>query len=116
MYNREQPFRPMLVTFNSIEPKLTLFKNIHYIRKVKKYEEIRVSSDLTKEERENEKELWEEAKKLQDHERPGAFIYKVRVPAWARKIEKTKRLREGDGRHVNKVFKKVDYAHCSAHI
>ena len=41
-YNREQPFRPMMVTFNSIEPKLTLFKNIHYIRKVKKYEEIRV--------------------------------------------------------------------------
>jgi predicted DNA binding CopG/RHH family protein len=35
-YNREQHFRPMLVTFNSIEPKLTLFKNIHYIRKVKK--------------------------------------------------------------------------------
>ena len=34
-YNREQHFRPMLVTFNSIEPKLTLFKNIHYIRKEK---------------------------------------------------------------------------------
>ena len=34
--NITENFRPMMVTFNSIEPKLTLFKNIHYIRKVKK--------------------------------------------------------------------------------
>ena len=33
-----------------------------------------------------------------------------------KKDRKNKRLREGDGRHVNKVFKKVDYADCSAHI
>jgi hypothetical protein len=38
-----------------------------------------------KQERENEKELWEEAKKLKEQERPGAFIYKVRGLPWARK-------------------------------
>ena len=39
-----------------------------------------------KQERENEKELWEEAKKLQEQERYEVFIYKVRGLPWARKI------------------------------
>jgi hypothetical protein len=61
-FNNETRDRPLLVTLSSVESKLVLFKNIHHIRELTEYEKVNVSNDLTKAEREKEKQLWQEAK------------------------------------------------------
>ena len=61
-FNNETRDRPLLVTPSSVESKLVLFKNIHHIRELTEYEKVNVSNDLTKAEREKEKQLWQEAK------------------------------------------------------
>jgi hypothetical protein len=62
-FNNEKRDRPLLVTLSRVESKLVLFKNIHRIRELTEYEKVNVSNDLTKAEREKEKQLWQEAKK-----------------------------------------------------
>lgn len=61
-FNNEKRDRPLLVTLSSVESKLVLFKNIHRIRELTEYEKVNVSNDLTKAEREKEKQIWQEAK------------------------------------------------------
>ena len=58
----EKRDRPLLVTLCSVESKLVLFKNIHRIKELTEYEKVNVSNDLTKAEREKEKQIWQEAK------------------------------------------------------
>lgn len=87
-FNNEKRDRPLLVTLSSVESKLVLFKNIHRIRELTEYEKVNVSNDLTKAEREKEKQLWQEAKKLQLNDKSGDFIYKVRGPPWTRRVTK----------------------------
>ena len=87
----ETSSRPLMVNMQSVEAKLMLFKNIHQIKNVPKYKTVNVSNDLTKAERENEKKLWIEAKKLQEKEESGEYIYRVRGPPWARKVVKMKK-------------------------
>ncbi|VDI18485.1 Hypothetical predicted protein [Mytilus galloprovincialis] len=89
-YDKEKTNRPLLVHLKSIDSKLTLFRNMHYIRSYPKYQKVNVSNDLTKSEREEEKRLWAEAKKLQENN-SGDFLFKVRGPPWARKVVKIKR-------------------------
>ncbi len=83
--------RPIRVIFESIDPKLALFKNMHYIKSSPKYEKVGVANDLTKTERENEKRLWNEAQKLQKGAKGKDFLYKVRGPPWARKVVEIKK-------------------------
>ena len=45
-----------------------------------KYTDINVSNDLTKTGRAREKELWEEAKKMNDKDDSGDYKYKVGAP------------------------------------
>lgn len=78
--------RPIRVVFKTIDPKLALFKNMHYIRSSPKYEKVGAANDLTRTERENEKRLWNEAQKLQKSAKGNDFLYKVRGPPWARKV------------------------------
>ena len=87
-FNNEKRDRPLLVTLSSVESKLMLFKNIHRIRELAEYGKVNVSNDLTKAEREKEKQLWQEAKKQQLNDKSGNFIYKVRGPPWARRVTK----------------------------
>jgi hypothetical protein len=74
-FDQEKACRPLLVQLQSVEPK---------------YKDINVSNDLTKTERAKEKELWEEAKKM-DKDDSGDYEYKVRGPPWARKVAKIKK-------------------------
>jgi len=90
-FNNEKRDRPLLVTLSSVESKLVLFINIHRIRELTEYEKVNVSNDLTKAEREKEKQLWQEAKKKQLKDKSGDFIYKVRGPPWARRVMKLKK-------------------------
>ncbi|VDI00129.1 Hypothetical predicted protein [Mytilus galloprovincialis] len=90
-YDSKKDSRPLLVNLKSIDSKLTLFKNMHYIRGMPKYEKVNVSNDLTQSEREQEKVLWAEAKKLQEQCISGEYQYKVRGPPWARKVIRIKK-------------------------
>ncbi|CAG2203305.1 unnamed protein product [Mytilus edulis] len=76
-YDSKKDSRPLLVNLKSIDSKLTLFKNMHYIRGMPKYEKVNVSNDLTQSEREQEKVLWAEAKKLQEQCISGEYQYKL---------------------------------------
>lgn len=80
--------RPILVTLNSSDKKKELFKNISKLRESENenVNELKISNDLTKEERKNELKLYKEAKDLS----AGDDKYKVRSPSWARKIVKVK--------------------------
>jgi hypothetical protein len=60
-----------LVQLQSVEANITLFKNVHYLKALPKYTDTHVSNDLTKTERAREKELWEEAKKMNDNDDSG---------------------------------------------
>ena len=79
-FDKEKACRPLLVQLQSVEAKITLFKNIHYMymKALPKYKDINVSNDLTKNERARKKELWEEAKKMKDKDDSGDYKYKVR--------------------------------------
>ena len=79
-FDKEKACRPLLVQLQSVEAKITLFKNVHYMKALPKYKDINVSNDLTKTERAKEKELWEEAKKM-DKDDSGDYEYKVRGPS-----------------------------------
>jgi hypothetical protein len=69
-----------LVQLQSVEAKITLFKNVHYLTALPKYTDINVSNDLTKTERAREKALWEEAKKMNDKDDSGDYKYKMGGP------------------------------------
>jgi hypothetical protein len=60
-----------LVQLQSFEAKITLFKNVHYLKALPKYTDINVINDLAKTGRAREKELWEEAKKMNDNDDSG---------------------------------------------
>jgi hypothetical protein len=47
------------------------------LRALSKYTDINVSNDLTKTERASEKELWEEAKKMNDKDDSWDYKYKM---------------------------------------
>ena len=79
-----------MVQLQSVEAKITLFKNVHYLKAFPKYTDINVSNDLTKTGRAREKELWEEAKKMNDKDDSGDYKYKMGAPL-ARKVAKIKK-------------------------
>ena len=54
-FDKEKACRPLLVQLQSVEAKITLFKNIHYMKALPKYKDINVSNDLTKTERARKK-------------------------------------------------------------
>ncbi|CAC5382826.1 unnamed protein product [Mytilus coruscus] len=91
-FNKEKLNRPILVKLPSAEPKITLFRNIHYIKTNPKYEKVGVSNDLTQAEREQEKRFWDQARRQTEEEVSGDYHFKVRGPPWARKVVKLKKL------------------------
>lgn len=90
-YDNTKPSRPLVATLDSVEQKVLLFKNFYYAKQHEKYKKMSISNDLTQTEREQEKKLWNEAKKQQESDRSGDYMYKVRGPPWARRIVKIKK-------------------------
>ncbi|KAG1701354.1 Ribosome biogenesis protein bop1-B [Nymphon striatum] len=82
--------RPILVTLKNGSMKIDLFKNIRYFNTADAYKLVRIANDLTKNERENERRLREEAKKMESSA-SGEFRYRVRGPPWARKVVKVQK-------------------------
>lgn len=77
--------RPVLVTLQSMELKISLFRKISVLHQTDKHRNVRLANDLTKTEREKEKELYEEAKEKQ-RKSSGEYTFRVRGPPWARRV------------------------------
>lgn len=82
----EKAGRPVLVTLQSMELKTGLFKKIAALHDTDKYTGVRIANDLTKTEREKERELYKVAKGKNESNPSDDFTYKVRGPPWARKV------------------------------
>ncbi|KAL7407073.1 hypothetical protein ABVT39_002493 [Epinephelus coioides] len=80
-----RPGRPILVTLQSMELKISLFRKISALHQMDNFKNVRVANDLTRTESEKERELYE---KVQEKQRKssGEYIFKVRGPPWARRV------------------------------
>lgn len=81
---KDKKIRPVMVTLGSEERKGRIFKGAHKLKETK-YDNIRLSNDLTQTERDNETKLFNQAKELEKN-CPNGHLYKVRGPPWARKV------------------------------
>jgi len=79
--------RPILVTLKEPEKKANIFKGAVHLKETEKWKDVKLSNDLTKTERENEKALFSKAKDMEKNCKAGCK-YKVRGPPWARRIAK----------------------------
>ena len=87
-YDKDRQNRPLLVQLDSVRTKLKMFRGSPKLKDGDCYKEIRVTNDLTKSERENERKLFLEAKQLEEDSQ-GLHKFKVRGPPWQRHIIKT---------------------------
>lgn len=82
--------RPLLVSFKAEKTKEIIFKRLGRLRDPRnaKFKHLSFSNDMTKLEREENRRLVEEAKKMENDDASGLWSYKVRGPPWSRKITK----------------------------
>ena len=71
--------RPVLITLTHIDKKRTL-RRFHHIRENDKFKNIKIDHDKTKQEREESKKLYEEAKRQEVADKSGEYLYRVRGP------------------------------------
>ncbi len=86
--------RPLLVTLPTEEAKVKVMKNLHNLRN-SPYNHVSVKHDMTRQEREEEKKLREEARQKNEEENDPNFHYLVRGLPWDRKITKVKKKNRG---------------------
>ena len=88
-YDREKK-RPILISIKSEDKKKTIFQNLHKLRNAPN--NISVAHDLTKKQRDELQDLIKEARKKEESDQSGNFMYRVRGPPWGwfiKKINKT---------------------------
>ena len=89
--NKQESKRPMLVQLTE-EDKKTLFLNLNNLRGASNnLSGISISHDMTPLQREEDKEMFEEAKRREEEETSGDFIFRVRGPPWNRYIKKIRK-------------------------
>ena len=89
--NKQESKRPMLVQITE-EDKKTLFLNLNNLRGASNnLSGISISHDMTPLQREEDKEMFEEAKRMEEEETSGDFIFRVRGPPWNRYIKKIRK-------------------------
>ena len=81
----------MLITLTHINKKRIFFRRFHHIRDNDKLKNITIDHDKTKQEREESKKLYEEAKRQEAADKLGEYLYRVRGPPWERKIRKIRK-------------------------
>ena len=81
--------RPLLVELSDGSLKGVIFRNLHKLANhpEESFRKLRMKHDMTKDERERAKLLYEQAK-AQEMEDQGKFRYRVRGPPWDMKIVK----------------------------
>lgn len=88
--------RPMKVSFSNTEAKVNFMKNLNKLREIddsSQFHGISVAHDMTKAERDHNKELTGEARQRNENDKSGKYRHIVRGPPWARKVIKV-RLKE----------------------
>ena len=88
-YSAEKKNRPLLVAFSHPGKKVEFFKGGSNLRDSTRYKGVRLANDLTRTEREMEKNLYTKARDLSE-ECSGEFRFRVRGPPWARKVVKVR--------------------------
>lgn len=84
--------RPMLVEFTDTKVKNLVMENVARLSHAQhKYSGIVIAHDMTAKEREQCRQLVEEAKKKQSEDQSGEYIYRVRGPPGQMKILKLKK-------------------------
>ena len=78
--------RPILIAVKTEEKKKEIFQNLHKLRNAPN--NISVAHDLTKKQREEMQELIKEARKKEENDTSGNFMYCVRGPPWGWFIKK----------------------------
>ena len=78
--------RPILLSIKTEEKKKELFQNLHKLRRAK--DNISVTHDLTRKQREELQELIKEARKKEETDQSGNYMYRVRGPPWGWFIKK----------------------------
>ena len=84
-YSAEKKSRPLLVAFTHPGKKVEFFKGRSNLRESVRFKDVRLANDLTRTEREAEKNLYAKAKDLSEKS-SGEFRFRVRGPPWARKV------------------------------
>lgn len=88
--NRTPKPRPVLVSLTE-QTKPKVMRNVYKLRNAKMpFSEVSVKHDMTKEERDHEKELRTEAKRLNNENKNSNFQYVVRGMPWERQVRKIK--------------------------
>ena len=80
---------PMKVTFTNTDVKKSFMKQLSKLKDVDEsspFKSISISHDMTKKERDQNKAMFEETKRLNTEEKSGKHRHIVRGPPWARKI------------------------------
>ena len=88
-FNSEKKNRPLLVSFSHPGKKVEFFKGGSNLRDNARFKDVRLANDLTRTEREMEKNLYAKARDLTEKS-SGEFRFRVRGPPWARKVVKVR--------------------------
>ena len=82
--------RPILVSIKIEDKKRELFQNLHKLQRAA--DNISVTHDLTKKQREELQELIKEARKKEESDQSGNYMYQVRGPPWGWFIKKINKV------------------------
>ena len=86
--NKEKD-RPLLITLKEEEKKRELFQNLNKIRDAgEPFNKVIITHDLTKKQKDELKELVEQAKEKEKEDQSGEYMYCVRGPPWSWFIKK----------------------------
>lgn len=83
--------RPLLVGFDTVWNKSQVLRETRKLKGKEEYASVTLKHDMTKAQRERQKRLTAEAKRMEDEDTSGDFIYRVRGPLGRRGIMKIKK-------------------------
>ena len=80
----EEKDRPLLITLKEEEKKRQLFQNLNKIRDAgEPFNKVIITHDLTKKQKDELKQLVEQAKEKEKEDQSGEYMYHVRGPPWS---------------------------------
>ena len=85
--------RPLLIGFDSESDMYKVLKSTYRLKGQEEYKGVTLEHDMTKAQRRTQKELSEEAKKREESDQSGNFIYRVRGRLGRRRVVKIPKIR-----------------------
>ena len=83
--------RPILVELDSAVTKYKIMRNTYKLKDIEEFQGWSLQHDMTKQQRENVRNLVEEAKQKEANDETGEYIYRVRGPPHKKYIKKIKK-------------------------